>query len=587
MATPTSLAQSTPSSAPRCLTTRLVRVKIWDADGQIIYSDAAELIGETYPLGEDEQDALRTGRIEAEVSDLAEPENRLERAEEKLLEVYLPVGGTGSDALLFEAYYRYDVVAASGSQLWRSFAPISLGGLVVLALIQLPLAWSLARRLRDRLREREALTWRALEASEGERRQIASDLHDGVVQELTGIAYVLSATARQPTVAAADLEPMATSVRDRVRSLRSLVVDLTPAQRRGTRTALGVGRTGTSDVERQPRRDRRVGPARRRSVTGAARILYRVALEGLRNVSRHARQPLRSCASHTLVDTRLEVTDNGRGFDPSTLSARAAEGHLGLRALRGVVTDAGGSLETISARRARNHVAGRGAGPMIRVLITDDHAVVRSGLERLLSTADDITVVGSANNGREAISAVEELTPDVVMMDLSMPEMDGVAATREITTHHPDIAVVVLTSFSDTARITAALQAGAIGYQLKDADPDDLIAAVRAAAAGGAPLDPRAARVLLDRRQPSNRAQHPRDRGPPTRHRRPRQQADRPTARHRRTYRQGPSDQHLQPHRRHRPNPGRTMGETTPRTAVTSDRLGGWAGTTTNVHSRT
>jgi DNA-binding NarL/FixJ family response regulator len=139
---------------------------------------------------------------------------------------------------------------------------------------------------------------------------------------------------------------------------------------------------------------------------------------------------------------------------------------------------------------------------MIRVLITDDHAVVRSGLERLLSTADDITVVGTANNGREAIIAVEELTPDVVMMDLSMPEMDGVAATREITSHHHDVAVVVLTSFSDTARITAALQAGAIGYQLKDADPDDLIAAVRAAAAGGAPLDPRAARVLLDRRRP-------------------------------------------------------------------------------------
>lgn len=140
---------------------------------------------------------------------------------------------------------------------------------------------------------------------------------------------------------------------------------------------------------------------------------------------------------------------------------------------------------------------------MIRVLITDDHAVVRSGLERLLSTAEDITIVGTANNGREAIAAVDELNPDVVMMDLSMPEMDGVTATRDITSNHPDIAVVVLTSFSDTARITAALQAGAIGYQLKDAAPDDLIAAVRAAAAGGAPLDPRAARVLLDRRQPA------------------------------------------------------------------------------------
>jgi DNA-binding NarL/FixJ family response regulator len=89
------------------------------------------------------------------------------------------------------------------------------------------------------------------------------------------------------------------------------------------------------------------------------------------------------------------------------------------------------------------------------------------------------------------------------MMDLSMPELDGVAATRLISTTHPGTAVVVLTSFSDTVRITAALQAGAIGYQLKDAAPDELISAVRAAAAGGAPLDPRAARVLLDRRQPS------------------------------------------------------------------------------------
>jgi DNA-binding CsgD family transcriptional regulator len=186
----------------------LVRVKIWDADGQIIYSDAAELIGETYPLGEDEQEALRTGRIEAEVSDLERRENRLERAEGKLLEVYLPVGGTGPDALLFEAYYRYDGVAASGSRLWRSFAPISLGGLTVLALIQLPLAWSLARRLRERLREREALTWRALEASEGERRQIASDLHDGVVQQLTGIAYEISAAAvRAAATGDAPLDP--------------------------------------------------------------------------------------------------------------------------------------------------------------------------------------------------------------------------------------------------------------------------------------------------------------------------------------------------------------------------------------------
>jgi signal transduction histidine kinase len=328
----------------------LVRVKIWDADGRIVYSDAAELVGETYPLGDDEREALRTGRIEAEVSDLDRPENRLERDEGKLLEVYLPIGGTEADALLFEAYYRYDVVVASGSRLWRSFAPISLGGLVVLALIQLPLAWSLARRLRERMRERESLTWRALEASEGERRQIASDLHDGVVQQLTGIAYELSATARQPAVAAADLEPVAASVRECVRSLRSLVVDLTPAsvEEQGLLPALRelVRRMSTDTLEVSVESDalgEEPSPV-------AARILYRVALEGLRNVARHAQADsalVRLSRSDSVFE--LQVVDNGRGFDPSSLAARAAEGHLGLRALRGVVSDAGGSLELISA----------------------------------------------------------------------------------------------------------------------------------------------------------------------------------------------------------------------------------------------
>jgi DNA-binding NarL/FixJ family response regulator len=139
---------------------------------------------------------------------------------------------------------------------------------------------------------------------------------------------------------------------------------------------------------------------------------------------------------------------------------------------------------------------------VIRVVIVDDHAVVRSGLQSLLDTAEEIDVVGAASDGSEAIEVVGSTTPDVVLMDLSMPGVDGVEATAAITQAHPEVAVVVLTSFSEPSRITAALEAGAIGYQLKDAAPDDLIAAVRAAAAGGAPLDPRAARVLLDRRAP-------------------------------------------------------------------------------------
>ena len=141
---------------------------------------------------------------------------------------------------------------------------------------------------------------------------------------------------------------------------------------------------------------------------------------------------------------------------------------------------------------------------MIRVLIADDHQVVRSGLEQLLATADDIELVAMAADGAEAVALVEEHAPDIVLMDLSMPNLDGVAATRAITAAHPTTQVVVLTSFSDRQRILDALDAGAAGYVLKHAEPDELLDAVRAAHEGGSPLDPKAARVLLDRQRTSS-----------------------------------------------------------------------------------
>lgn len=137
----------------------------------------------------------------------------------------------------------------------------------------------------------------------------------------------------------------------------------------------------------------------------------------------------------------------------------------------------------------------------IRVLVVDDHSVVRSGLEQLLATTDDIEMVGSASNGVEAIAQVEALAPDVVLMDLSMPELDGVEATRRISERHPTSRVVVLTSFSDQTRILDALSAGADGYLLKHADPDDIADAIRAVHSGGSPLDPKAARALLESRR--------------------------------------------------------------------------------------
>jgi DNA-binding NarL/FixJ family response regulator len=135
---------------------------------------------------------------------------------------------------------------------------------------------------------------------------------------------------------------------------------------------------------------------------------------------------------------------------------------------------------------------------MIRLLLAEDHPVVRAGLERLLANEDDIELVGSAGNGEEAVELADRIRPDVVLMDLSMPVMDGIEATsRIVKAHDGAVSVVVLTSFSDREEIMAALDAGASGYLLKDAEPHELLAGVRAAARGEAPLAPKAARAVL------------------------------------------------------------------------------------------
>lgn len=135
----------------------------------------------------------------------------------------------------------------------------------------------------------------------------------------------------------------------------------------------------------------------------------------------------------------------------------------------------------------------------MKVLVVDDHAMVRKGLVQLLSAVEGLEVVGEAANGREAVQQAAALAPDVVLMDLQMPVMDGISATREITALGRT-QVLVLTSFSDTERIVDALDAGAVGYMLKDAEPDDLVEAVRSVARGDSPLHPRVARQLLTAR---------------------------------------------------------------------------------------
>jgi DNA-binding NarL/FixJ family response regulator len=133
------------------------------------------------------------------------------------------------------------------------------------------------------------------------------------------------------------------------------------------------------------------------------------------------------------------------------------------------------------------------------VAVVDDHHVVRAGLEQLLASVSDMEFAGAARDGREGIDLVAATRPDVALMDLSMPEIDGIEATRRIRTAAPGVRIVVLTSFSDRSRILDAIDAGAIGYLLKDAEPDELLRGIRAAARGESPLDPKAASTVLTR----------------------------------------------------------------------------------------
>ena len=148
-----------------------------------------------FPLDEDEQRTLATGGVDADASDLTRPENRTERSFKRLVEVYVGIRGPGGQRLLYEDYERSSTISASSRRQWMMLLPALLGALLVLYLVQVPLAYSLARSVRARQREREQLLRRAIEASDVERRRIAADLHDGAVQRLAGVSLSLSAAA--------------------------------------------------------------------------------------------------------------------------------------------------------------------------------------------------------------------------------------------------------------------------------------------------------------------------------------------------------------------------------------------------------
>jgi signal transduction histidine kinase len=328
----------------------VVRVKVWTADGVIAYSDEPRLVGARYELGSAERSALATGVIDAEVGDLSKPENRFERGRGKLLEVYLPIRTPSGQRVLFEAYSSYAAVSSSAWRIFRAFAPISLGALVALEVVQLPLAYSLAQRLRRRQHERESLLQQALDASDSERRRIAADLHDGVVQNLAGVAYSMTAVARNATLAppeSAALGHSAADVQEAIRALRSLLVEIYPPNlaETGLLTALTdlLARVNARGVAASLRTGESVDelPA---TTTG---LLYRITQEALRNVLTHAHAT--SVAVRVEADNgsaTVDVIDDGVGFDPD--AAVGAE-HLGLRGLTDLVADVEGRLCVDSA----------------------------------------------------------------------------------------------------------------------------------------------------------------------------------------------------------------------------------------------
>jgi NarL family two-component system response regulator LiaR len=140
---------------------------------------------------------------------------------------------------------------------------------------------------------------------------------------------------------------------------------------------------------------------------------------------------------------------------------------------------------------------------MIRVMLVDDHNVVRSGLATFLRAYDDLELVGEAKNGLEALNLCRKKKPDVILMDLMMPEMDGIEATRAILVDYPDINIIAMTSFEDEQLVHGVLAAGAISYLLKNVTSDELAKAIRDAASGRSTLSPEAARALIRTTRPT------------------------------------------------------------------------------------
>lgn len=330
----------------------ILYVKVWadagDGSGRVLWADEPAIVGHTFPMMPEDYALFRTMGSVARLSDLQRDENVGERGDRELVEVYTGFNDSSGRALIFEAYLPTAPLAAKYGSLISWLLPIMLGALAVLALVMLPLAISMARRIDQQQRDRELLLRHAVESSDLERRRIAQDLHDGVIQDLAGVSYALASLSRrvpEDEVSTSLLRASGTVQQD-VASLRTLMTDIYPPDLE----SLGLAHAIEELVGQDAYGDTRVSldidePLTPSAVT--ARLAFRVVRESLRNVVKHAQ-------AHN-VDVRLtqddewlvvQVRDDGVGFD----SAAANTGGLGQKLLRDTVTDAGGTLDVVSVR---------------------------------------------------------------------------------------------------------------------------------------------------------------------------------------------------------------------------------------------
>ena len=326
----------------------VVRINFWSTDGRIVYSSTALKTGRTFPLGPVREQALRTGGTEVIQSDPASPENVGAPGNRDLVQIVTRFKAPNGRYLLFEGYYSLRQIEDRREAIYSAFRWISIGGLMLLLVLVTPLLLVLSRQLSRGAEERARLLDRAMDASDAERRRIARDLHDSVVQDLAGAAFSVSAIARDPRTrpeVSSQLDGVGHSMRQSLRSLRSLLAEIHPPDLTAERLAAALEDLVAPAAN--------VGVQAHVSVEGAegagdaaVALVWRVAQEAVRNALRHAEPTTLEVHVRGRDGTlRLDVVDDGLGFDPTT---PAAPDSFGLRGLRSLVAEAGGTLDVTS-----------------------------------------------------------------------------------------------------------------------------------------------------------------------------------------------------------------------------------------------